>query len=155
MSPNCWWCGRLEDEVQHKSLRMKGESEVEQREREKTAINRERERNIMKNEKQRESEKLSGLKFRSKSRSCQNIQSFLAAEIRLCLRTFCFKSSNFLTLITLLPVSIKEKANEKAQQVTVVHSSHDLIMRGLWVGFSRAELRWITTLLLQLLSQNS
>lgn len=93
----------------------------------------------MKNEKQRESEKVSGLKFRSKSRSCQNIQSFLAAEIWLCLQTFCFKSSNFLTLITLLPVSIKEKAKEKAQQVTVVHSSHDLIMRGLWVGFSRAD----------------
>lgn len=49
-----------------------------------------------------------------------------------------FESSNFLTLITLRPVSIKERAKKiKLQQVTAVHSSHDLIMRGLWVGFKQ------------------
>jgi len=105
----------------------------------------------MKNEKQRDSEKASGLKLRSTSRysvipGCTSMA--VSADV-------WFESSNFLTLIILLPESIKEKAEEKAQQVTVVHSSHDLIMRGLRVGFSRAVLRWITTLLLQLPSENS
>lgn len=157
MSTYCWWCclKRMRYNTRVWGWKERAIGNETEREREKTAINRVRDRNILKKEKQRDSEKASGLKLRSTSRSCQNIQSFLAAEVWLCLRTFCFESSNFLTLIILLPASVKEKAEEKAQQVTVVHSSHDLIMRGLWVGFSRAVLRWITTLLLQLPSENS
>lgn len=125
---------------------------MEQRERVRT-INRVRERNIMKNEKQRERE--SGLKFRSTSRSCQSIQSFLAAEVQSCLRTICLSLAIFShsSLLSLNPS--KRKRMKKTQQVTVVHSSHDLIIRGIWEGFSRAELRWITTLLLQLPSEHS
>lgn len=152
MSLNCWWCGLIEDEVQYKSLKMKGEV---RRGTERARANHKQSEREKHHEEWETGERESGLKFRRTSRSCQNIQSFLAAEVQPCLQMICLSLAIFShsSLLSLNPS--KRKRTKKTQQVTVVDSSHDLIMRGLWVGFSRAELRWITTLLLQLPSEQS